>query len=266
MKENLTKSAIFILSNIWRTVNIQYIVGVIMYSFNSRVRYSEINQNKQLDLYAIINYFQDCSTFQSEDIGMGIDYLDKMNRVWLMNAWQINVNRFPSLGENITISTWAYDFKGMYGYRNFLITDSNNEVCSNANSIWVYMDTRQNRPVRVIEEDIRGYGSEEPYPMNYAPRKIEIPQPLTCKDEFPVRRNHLDTNNHVNNGQYIKMAEEYLPEGFPIKQMRAEYKKSAMLGDLILPMIFENENLCTVVLADTDQKPYAIIEFDKRTY
>jgi hypothetical protein len=48
--------------------------------------------------------------------------------------------------------------------------------------------------------------------------------------------------------------------------MRAEYKNSAMLGDIILPMIFENENLFTVVLADVGQKPYAIIEFDKRTY
>lgn len=232
-----------------------------MYSFNSRVRYSEINQDKQLDLYSIINYFQDCSTFQSEDIGMGFDYLDKMNRVWLMNAWQININRFPSLGENITVSTWAYDFKGMYGYRNFIITDSNNEVCSYANSIWVCMDTKQNRPVKVTEEDIRGYGSEKPFPMNYAPRKIDIPKNLVAHEGFPVRKDNLDTNNHVNNGQYIKMAQEYLPAGFPIKQMRAEYKNSAMLGDVILPMTFENEHLYTVVLADAQQKPYAIIEF-----
>ncbi|MFV0343676.1 MAG: acyl-[acyl-carrier-protein] thioesterase [Anaerocolumna sp.] len=232
-----------------------------MYSFNSRVRYSEINQNKQLDLYSIINYYQDCSTFQTEDIGKGFDYLCKMNRIWLMNAWQININRFPTMGEYITISTWAYDFKGMYGYRNFKITDCNNEVCSYANSIWVYMDTNLNRPAKITEEDISGYGSDEPYPMEYAPRKIEVPHALQCKEAFPVRKGSLDTNNHVNNGQYIKMAQEYLPDDFSIRQMRAEYKKSAMLGDIILPLIFQYENLYTVVLADTLQKPYAIIEF-----
>lgn len=235
-----------------------------MYSFNSRVRYSEINQNKQLDLHSIINYFQDCSTFQSEDIGMGIDYLLKANRVWLMNAWQINVTRFPTLGENITISTWPYDFKGMYGYRNFLITDSNKEVCVCANSIWVCMDTLQNRPVKVSQEDIRGYGSEKPYDMNYAPRKIDIPSPMVVKEAFPVRKNSLDTNNHVNNGQYIRMAQEYLPEHVLFSQMRAEYKKSAVLGDVIFPMIYENEELYTVVLADADQKPYAIVEFKQK--
>ena len=39
-----------------------------MYEFNSRVRYSEIDHHGTLTLPALINYFQDCSTFQSEDV------------------------------------------------------------------------------------------------------------------------------------------------------------------------------------------------------
>ena len=34
-----------------------------MYSFKSRVRYSEVGEDKKLSLNGIINYFQDCSTF-----------------------------------------------------------------------------------------------------------------------------------------------------------------------------------------------------------
>ena len=37
-----------------------------MYEFNSRVRYSEIDHHGTLTLPALINYFQDCSSFQSE--------------------------------------------------------------------------------------------------------------------------------------------------------------------------------------------------------
>ncbi|MDF2610354.1 MAG: acyl-ACP thioesterase [Lachnospiraceae bacterium] len=232
-----------------------------MYSFKSRVRYSEVDKNKQLDLFSIINYFQDCSTFQSEDIGKGLDYLEKEKRLWLMNAWQINIERFPELGEEITISTWPYDFKSMYGYRNFLITDSNNKVTAAANSIWVYMDTEQYRPVKVTEDAVRDYNQEEKYDMEYAPRKIILPQNLTTLESFPVIRSTIDTNNHVNNGQYIRMAEEFLPEDCIIKQMRAEYKKSAVLGDVIVPMVNFEDNIFTVVLADTESKPYTIIEF-----
>ena len=46
-----------------------------MYEFNSRVRYSEIDHHGTLTLPALINYFQDCSTFQSEDVGLGTEVL-----------------------------------------------------------------------------------------------------------------------------------------------------------------------------------------------
>ena len=234
-----------------------------MYSFNSRVRYSEINKDKQLDLASIINYFQDCSTFQSEDNGIGLSYLEERNRVWLMYSWQIIVNRYPTLGENITTGTWAYDFKSMYGYRNFIIKDSNDQICAVANSIWVLLDTKTHRPVRITEDDIHGYTIEEKYNMEYAPRKIKIPKDLKSYDSFTVIKSNLDTNDHVNNGQYIKMAEEYLPPEFKIKQLRAEYRMSALLGDTIVPMVNESKDTYTVVLADTKGTPYTVIEFER---
>lgn len=235
-----------------------------MYSFNSRVRYSEVDINKQLDLVSIINYFQDCSTFQSEDLGLGIEHLEKKKRAWLMNSWQIIIDRFPTLGENITTSTWAYDFKSMYGFRNFTIKDSSDKLCARANSIWVYMDTNTHRPAKVSPEDIYGYGHEEPLDMEYSSRKITLPSDFTVRDSFSVIACNIDTNNHVNNSQYIKMATEYLPKDFFIQQLRAEYKMSAVFGDIIVPKISLTDNLCTVALTNPDDKPYAVIEFSKK--
>ena len=47
-----------------------------MYTMKQRVRYSETDHTKHLTLTGIVNYFQDCSTFQSEDIGVGIEFLE----------------------------------------------------------------------------------------------------------------------------------------------------------------------------------------------
>ncbi|MFU0826037.1 MAG: Acyl-ACP thioesterase [Lachnoclostridium sp.] len=232
-----------------------------MYSFKSRVRYSEVDHEKKLDMYSIINYFQDCSIFHSEDVGMGLDYMEKNKRIWLLNAWQIIVNRFPVLGEEITVSTWAYDFKSMYGYRNFMIQDSSGKVEAYANSIWVYVDTDTNHPAKVTDEVAKGYGLDPKIDMNYAPRKIAIPKDLKTLPHFYVTRSNIDTNNHVNNGQYIKMAEEYLPDKYQIHELRAEYRMSAVLGDIIIPMVNQTENTYTVVLANKTGKPYTIIEF-----
>ena len=60
-----------------------------MYSFKSRVRYSEINRDGLLDIPAVLNYFQDCSTFQSEQLGVGVDYLKKEKKAWVLSSWQI---------------------------------------------------------------------------------------------------------------------------------------------------------------------------------
>ena len=41
-----------------------------MYTFDSRVRYSEVGVDGNLTIEALIDYFQDCTTFNSEDIGL----------------------------------------------------------------------------------------------------------------------------------------------------------------------------------------------------
>lgn len=46
-----------------------------MYEFDSRVRYSEVDHHGTMTVPALINYFQDCSTFQSEDLGIGTTVL-----------------------------------------------------------------------------------------------------------------------------------------------------------------------------------------------
>ena len=89
------------------------------YSFSGRVRYSEIGENGLLTLPGILNYFQDCSTFQSEEVGLGIDILKEWKRIWVLSAWQVVVDRYPYMGERIKTSTWAYGFRGFMGFRNF---------------------------------------------------------------------------------------------------------------------------------------------------
>ena len=185
-----------------------------MYSFDSRVRYSEIDENRELTLTGMINYLQDCSTFQSEDIGLGIDYLEEHHRAWLLSTWQIVIERYPKLGDEITISTWPYDFKSMYGYRNFTIRDREGSYLVKANSVWFLYDTEAGRPVKVEAGDIRGYGmgAEPRLEMEYAPRKMALPRQYEEADPITVALHHIDTNHHVNNAQYVEIARETLTE------------------------------------------------------
>lgn len=232
-----------------------------MYTFQSRARYSELNHFKGcMDPSSIINYFQDCSTFQSEDMNRGLTFLQSKHRVWLLNSWQLQLIHPIRLGDILEVGTWPYAFHGFYGYRNFIMKDEKKNVLAVANSIWVYIDTTTGRPVR-IPADLNGYKIEPPYPMEPIERKLEVPENVETRALITVIKSNIDSYNHVNNGQYIKLAEEYLPNNFMINSMKVEYRMQAVLGDTILPLVSVCENCYTVVLADTTQKPYAIIEF-----
>ena len=50
------------------------------YEFEGRVRYSEIDHRGTMTLPALINYFQDCSTFHSEAVGLGMEHLKQEKR------------------------------------------------------------------------------------------------------------------------------------------------------------------------------------------
>lgn len=128
-----------------------------MYQFSSRVRYSEVNSEKILTLPALLDYLQDCCIFQSEELGVGVDYLADNHAAWVLSSWQIRICRYPKLGEEITVSTWAYDFKGFYGCRSFKVEGEDKGLLAYANSLWVFMDTDTMRPMRINQKMIDVY-------------------------------------------------------------------------------------------------------------
>ena len=75
-----------------------------------------------------------------------------------------------------------------------------------------------------------------------------------------MRKYHIDTNKHVNNCQYVQMALEALEEDLSVRQLRVEYKKSAVYGDMILPKIAREEERTVVELCDKEGNPYAVVE------
>lgn len=235
-----------------------------MYSFQSRIRYSETDADERLTLTALIDYFQDCSTFQSEDLGVGVKYLQKQNLVWVLSSWQIVIDEYPMLCDEVTIGTFPYSFKGFMGNRNFFMDGADEKRFAYANSIWTLLDTRTMLPSKITEEMATKYVPEEKLPMEYAPRKITLPNKMEASTPITVSQSHLDSNHHVNNGQYIKMACGYLPEGFAVKQLRAEYKMQAHLGDVIVPHVFVGEKVTTVSLNNEGNEPFAIVEFTAR--
>lgn len=238
------------------------------FTFEGKVRYSECDSEGRLTPFSVINYLQDCSTFQSEQLGVGLEQLKDKHRAWFLNSWHIYFDRYPRLGEHIEAGTFAYGFSGFYGYRHFFIRGEDGAYAVRADSAWFFFDTERQCPVKPEPEDTELYeeaGAEKLHDEMGMPklqRKIALPGGMEALEPMTVTRHLLDSNKHVNNAWYVDIAAAAAGLERP-RELRVEYRKAAVLGDIIIPRVSSMEDGYMVNLSNTDEKPYAVIELKR---
>ncbi|WP_321970760.1 acyl-[acyl-carrier-protein] thioesterase [Paratractidigestivibacter sp.] len=238
-----------------------------MYSFESRVRYSECDENGRLGVVPMINYLQDCSTFHCEDRGEGIRELGRKGFGWILAAWQIEVRRLPEYGENIAISTWCYEMKRLHALRNFKITDENGEALVRADSQWFIYELNENKVARIPETQDFYLEDTPRLDMPKLARKLKCGGKGTACSPTLVSAQHLDTNQHVNNAQYVLMAIDALSElgiEAPLARLSVQYRSMARLGDAVAPVVYACEGGHDVSLNDPDGNAYAVVRLQER--
>ena len=244
-----------------------------MYSFEDRIRYSEVDEHGLLRPESLINYFQDCSTFQSEDGHVGIRYLVDRHYAWVVNYWQIEVRRYPVLGERVITATNPYELRGFMGLRNFSMDSADGERLAEANSVWSLINLDKMVPVIVPPEMSRVYELGEKFSdMEYLPRKILLPKDAVPQrvSRIEVGESHLDSNHHLNNAQYVRFVMQLVPKEQIVCGMRVEYKKQALLGDTIdilaypAEMTGTGEKKVPISMNGSDGKAFACMELTLR--
>ena len=232
-----------------------------MYQYQSRIRFSEVDRNRKLSIVGLINYLQDCSTFQSEDTGFSVERLLEEKQGWFILSWQIEIDSLPSLGEEIVVSTSPSSYKGLFANRDFTMAYPGGEPFVRVRSIWVLMDLEKGTPLRAPQEMRDAYGMEEPLEGNWGGRKIKLPEESLLVDagSFQVPRSYLDTNNHMNNSHYIEEALAVLPTGSHITGIRTEYRKQAVLKDMVYISAAATDHDTTVLMKDEAGEILAVI-------
>ncbi len=233
------------------------------YEYTDRISFSRCDVNRKLSITSLIDAFQDASIFQSEDAGVGIDYLRERNLLWVLNYWEIEIGKMPGLCDTVRVGTYPYDFKSFMGYRNFYLKDEDGKYLVKANTTWTMVDTEKMTPVKAPENIVGAYELGIKLDMTYSPRKILLPDIDECDvfnaDVRTVELHHLDTNLHVNNCQYINFALTAAGEDMDISVLRADYRQQAHLKDRIYPVVYVKDNERTIALNDEEGKPYSVV-------
>lgn len=223
--------------------------------------YSVMDASLRMTIPAILDCFQDAAIFESENGRITMEYLYNRHIVWMLSSWQIVIDRRPRLNERIKITTSPYDFKGFLGYRNFTLTGGEDDMIVRAASIWTLVDIEKHCPVKLTPEMQDAYEMAPKIAMEYAPRKIVLLGEGEEQEHFKVRKYQIDSNQHMNNVEYVRLAMEMIPEEVTIRELRVEYRKAALFGDEVTVVVIKAENKYQVVLRDTEGGIYAVAEF-----
>ncbi len=247
-----------------------------MYAYNAEIRYSECDRNGRLKVWNVANHFQDCSIKHSQSLHAGVEELLAARRAWVLARWQIVIDRLPTVGENIRVGTWPTEFNKFIGMRNFVMEDSAGQRIAWADSAWAFIDIDNMRPARAQGFLVDVYTVEPPLDEEYDRSKIKVCGELSGEDSFVAGERYMDTNGHMNNGQYIYKAMEYLPAGMEIRQIRVEYKTAILCDTKVGVKVYScakpssdgcvaeavpDPQRVVVVFCDENDKNYALIEF-----
>lgn len=232
------------------------------------IQYYEIDYKKRLLITNLMNYLQDIAIRQSEDIGVGIDYLMQHDIAWVLYKWHIDMYRYPVYGEKVKVITKPYSFKKFYAYRVFEVVDLKGNVIGKAKSMWFLINIEKRRAIKIPEEMYKAFKIPKDKNDVLDIEKINEPREIHSEKVFQVRYSDIDTNKHVNNVKYVEWAIEAVPldivNKYVITSINTTYEKETTYGEIVKVLveikINENNIMCFHKVIGEDNKQLCLVQ------
>lgn len=211
-----------------------------MYSIDNIVTTSTCDKDGNLKLFSAFQMMQDCSEMWIESEPTVKEFFDQSGMTQLLASRQVEIVRVPRFKERLKTVTSVFEVKPMFGFRNTFIYDEEGNVCYKTWSMGAFVDRATGKLQRIPAEVLSTVKIEPKKDMTYGDRRIVLPKDAAFTQQAPiaVTHNDIDYNGHMNNANYIRMAVEYLPEGFRYQHVRVEFKRPARFGEAITAKTF----------------------------
>ena len=167
------------------------------------LRSCDCDINGQWRPSAILEAMQEAAGEHSRLLGCGRDELLRQNAVWVVSRIELHMNRYPAVGETVTVTTFPMPVRMYFFPRYYVITDAHGEMIGKAGSLWLLMDihTRKMLPPGDVARLIPN-NRDLSVPMNL-PAVVGALQGEELVSVYHPVYTDLDVNGHVNNTRYV---------------------------------------------------------------
>ncbi|TPR24226.1 acyl-ACP thioesterase [Apilactobacillus micheneri] len=184
------------------------------YSEKHRVTYYEADFTKRMTLAMMLDVIILASEDHSDYLGVGADFVRKFGVTWIVIQYNVDINRMPTVDEEITVTTKSKSYNKYFAYREFKIKDENGDLLVHMTGLWAVMNYEARRIASIPSEIVTPFGAEKvnKVPKLMKPLKVDLDN--SNHRRFSVRYTDIDSNKHVNNAHYMDWMINVLPSEF----------------------------------------------------
>lgn len=185
-----------------------------VYREEFKLRYREVDRNGFIKTLSWFDFMQEAAAEHATRLGVGYEVLAERRCFWVLAALHLEVLRRARIGETLKLDTWPGVFRRLYAMRHFSFTDGEGAEVAHASSEWMIISLDSGRPQRA-ESIAPGVpdNRERPVYFDFAekiPAAAESGEAMTV----PVRYSMEDVNGHLNNAEYVGIAQNWLDDRF----------------------------------------------------
>lgn len=164
----------------------------------------ETDAQGRMPLWLITSRIIEAATLHANALGVGYADLAPLRMGWVLTRLSVEVERYPTINENYSVTTWIEGYTRLYSDRCFLIADGQGQPVAHIRSMWVAIDMDRRTAADLSKLDRKHFVmSERRCPVGRMVKQPPLGDDASSR-EYTWRFCDIDFNRHVNTVQYVR--------------------------------------------------------------
>ena len=184
------------------------------------------------------NHMLNAADYHSTDRGFGMQYLNTINRTWVLSRLAIEMDEMPRQYTRFFVETWVENAMRFFTQRNFRIVGEDDHVYGYGRSVWAMIDTETRQPADLLSIHdgalLQWIESEKACPIDKGGR-VKMSDEAQLVRTISTSYSDVDINGHINSVKYIEHILDLWPISWhkehTIRRFEIAYVAEAHGGD-----------------------------------
>ncbi len=232
------------------------------YQETALIRTRDCDLNGVWRFSAILEAMQEVAGAHATSMGWGREQLLRQGAVWVLARTEVRMERYPAVGESVTLDTFHMPDRHRLFPRYFIMTDGEGKQIGTAVTLWMVMNVETRMAVSAESVGMALPDNRDVKPPMGFPALIRTVEGEPRISVYRAAYSDLDVNGHVNNTKYADwicnlLGRDVLTE-MEISRMILDYNAEVLPEQEVTFRLTQQDNRCQLTGWCGEKKAFEI--------